>query len=128
MISELEIKKLAEKLDSDEYISIDSIYFPKNNDRAWENAMSLFFGIGVIGFIAFILSIIFGNGSNSNFIITAIAFLGTPIAALVMAIITFKNNSIPKDLIEKAKNIKQKIMKHNEIVFNKLLTSELHKK
>lgn len=128
MISELELNELLEKIDTDEYIPIGLLSLPRNNDEAWGSALSLFFGIGVVGFIAFILLIIFCNGSDSNFIITAIAFWGTPIAALVMAIITFKNNYIPKDLIEKAKDIKQKIMKHNEIVFNKLLTSELHKK
>lgn len=128
MISELELNELLEKIDTDEYIPIGLLSLPRNNDEAWESALSLFFGIGVVGFIAFILLIIFGNGSDSNFIITAIAFFGTPIAALVMAIRTFKNNYIPKDLIEKAKDIKQKIMKHNEIVFNKLFTSELHKK
>lgn len=43
MISELELEKLAEKISSNEYIPIDSIFFPKNNDKAWENAICLFF-------------------------------------------------------------------------------------
>ncbi len=128
MISELELEKLAEKISSNEYIPIDSIFFPKNNDKAWENAICLFFGIGIIGFIIFILSIILGDGSDNNFIISVIAFLGTPVFALIMAIIAFKNNSIPEDLIKKAKNIELKIKKHNEVIFDKLLTSELNKK
>ena len=59
MISELELNKLLEKIDTDEYIPIGLLSLPINNDEAWGSALSLFFGIGVIGFIAFILSIIF---------------------------------------------------------------------
>lgn len=128
MISELELNELLEKINTDEYIPIGLLSFPRNNDEAWGSAISLFFGIGVIGFIAFILSIIFVGISDSNFILPAIVLFITPLVALTMAIVTFRNSYIPKNLIEKANGVKLKIREHNEIVFNKLLTSELHKK
>ena len=128
MISELELNELLEKINTDEYIPIGLLSFPRNNDKAWGSAISLFFGIGVIGFIAFILSIIFIGISDSNFILPAIVLFITPLVALTMAIVTFRNSYIPKNLIEKANDVKLKIREHNEIVFNKLLTSELHKK
>lgn len=125
MISELELNKLSEKIDTDEYIPIDSLSFPRNNDKAWGSAISIFFTIGFIGFIVFLLLLIFGGDSDSDFSITMTVFLGTPVVALVMAIVNFYNDYAPEDFIKKARKIKLKIDEHNENIFHKLLTSEL---
>lgn len=125
MISELELNKLSEKIDTDEYIPIDSLSFPRNNDKAWGSAISTFFTIGFIGFIIFLLLLIFGGDSDSDFSITMTVFLGTPVVALVMAIVNFYNDYAPEDFIKKARRIKLKIDEHNENIFHKLLTSEL---
>lgn len=125
MISELELNKLSEKIDTDEYIPVDSLDFPRNNDEAWGSAICTFFIIGFIGFIIFLLLLIFGGNSDSDFSITMTVFLGTPVVALVMAIVNFYNDYAPEDFIKKARRIKLKIDEHNENIFHKLLTSEL---
>ena len=125
MISELELNKLSEKIDTNEYIPIDSLSFPRSNDKAWGSAISTFVTIGFIGFIIFLLLLIFGGDSDSDFSITMTVFIGTPVVALVMAIVNFYNDYAPEDFIKKARRIKLKIDEHNENIFYKLLTSEL---
>jgi len=70
--------------------------------------------------------LIFGGNSDSDFSITMTVFLGTPVVALVMAIVNFYNDYAPEDFIKKARRIKLKIDEHNENIFHKLLTSELY--
>lgn len=125
MLNEIELNKLEEKLGREEYISIERLNFPKNNDKAWESAISLFFSLGFLGFILFLLLLIFGGDSDSNFCCVITVFIGTPIISLISAIISFRKNYSSENFIKKSKKIKRQIEEHNKNIYEKLLTTEL---
>lgn len=125
MISELELKIIEEKLNTNEYIPIASLSFPRNNDEAWGSAILTVFAVGFIGFIIFVLLLINCGDSDNDVFIPGFVLCGTPILALVLAIVNFYRNYIPKNFIKKARNMKEKINEHNQNVYDNLLQLEL---
>lgn len=124
MLSEVELDSYIEKLDTKEYISFDSSDFRISNRKAQIKAVVKLFIVFLCGnLIASILGSIF----NSEDVMGGIGAFAL-IIAIVLAIKTFKEHSVPNEYKEKLQNVQEEIEKHNKEVYNIALKTMLEEK
>lgn len=121
MISELELKIIEEKLNTNEYIVVGKDFIPKNGDKIFKWIKNLFFIICII-----ILSAIFNinSGSDNSFVFYIILLSVFLIGTLILVRWYFLNCAAD-DFVVRAKTLKKKIDEHNKNVYDNLLKSEL---
>lgn len=121
MISELELKIIEEKLNTNEYIVVGKDFIPKNGDNIFKWIKNLFFIICII-----ILSAIFNiNSSSDNSFVFYIILLSVFLIGTLILVRWYVLNCATDDFVVRAKTLKKKIDEHNQNVYDNLLQLEL---